>query len=75
MSIDIELTLNRFGFGFVAANKIQVGLIRFSWWDIPGKTSLCFEINWKNVSGNESRRVRRQTANLMLRGSTPPVDS
>lgn len=47
MSIDIELTLNRFGFGKIAENKFQFLFLRFSRWDIPGKYSLCFEINWR----------------------------
>ncbi|MHB8709987.1 MAG: hypothetical protein ACYC6X_00305 [Minisyncoccota bacterium] len=47
MSIDIELTLNRFGFGKVADNKFQFLCLRFSKWHIPGKHSICFEINWR----------------------------
>lgn len=46
--IDIELTLNRFWFGKVANNKWQLGLIRISCWDIPGKWAISFEINWKS---------------------------
>jgi len=45
---DIELTLNRFGFGKIADNKIQFGFLRFSWWNISGKRSISFEINWKS---------------------------
>jgi hypothetical protein len=47
MVIDIELTLNRFGLGKIAKNKFQFLYLRFSRWDIPGKYSLSFEINWR----------------------------
>lgn len=46
MVIDIEITLNRFGFGKIAENKFQLGCVRFSRWKIPGKNSVSFEINW-----------------------------
>lgn len=46
MVVDFELTLNRFGFGKVAENKFQIGLMRISWWNIPHKYALSFEINW-----------------------------
>lgn len=46
--IDVEITLNRFFFGKIGDNKIQIGFVRISWWDIPNKYSLSFEINWKN---------------------------
>lgn len=46
MVIDIELTLNRFGFGKIAENKFQFFCFRFSKWNIPGKQSISFEINW-----------------------------
>jgi hypothetical protein len=46
MVIDIELTLNRFSFGKVAENKFQFGPLRFSRWQIPGKNSVSFEVNW-----------------------------
>jgi len=36
MVIDIELTLNRFGFGRIAENKFH-----------SSKHSISFEINWK----------------------------
>ena len=53
MVIDIELTLNRFGFGKIAENKFQLFWLRFSKWNIPGKYSISFEINWrKNNSDN-----------------------
>ncbi|MFH1151894.1 MAG: hypothetical protein V1788_02100 [Nanoarchaeota archaeon] len=47
MVIDIELTLNRFGFGKISENKFQLFFLRFSKWKIPGKYSISFEINWK----------------------------
>lgn len=47
MVIDIELTLNRFGFGKIAENKFQIFWLRFSKWKIPGKHSISFEINWR----------------------------
>jgi len=47
MVIDIELTLNRFGFGKIAENKFQLACLRFSRWQIPGKYSISFEINWR----------------------------
>ena len=48
MSIDIELTLNRFGFGKIAENKYQIFWLRFSRWKIPNKYSISFEINWRS---------------------------
>lgn len=45
MTIDIELSLNRFGFGRVAKNKFQLFFLRFSWWNIPNKHSISFEVN------------------------------
>jgi hypothetical protein len=47
MVIDIELTLNRFGFGRIDENKFQIFCIRFSRWKIPNKHSISFEINWR----------------------------
>ncbi|KKP31673.1 MAG: hypothetical protein A2360_01535 [Candidatus Staskawiczbacteria bacterium RIFOXYB1_FULL_32_11] len=47
MVIDIELTLNRFGFGKIAENKFQLFCFRFSKWNIVGKHSISFEINWR----------------------------
>lgn len=47
MVIDIELTLNRFGFGKIADNKYQFAWLRFSRWKIPGKYSISLEINWR----------------------------
>jgi len=46
MVLDVELTLNRFGFRRIK-NKIQIGFFRFAWWDIPGKHAVSFEINWR----------------------------
>ena len=48
MVVDLELTLNRFGLGMVAPNKLQVGCFRFSWWTIPGKHAASFEVNWRS---------------------------
>ena len=45
--IDIELTLNRFGFGRPADNKVQVGCLRVAWWRIAGKHAISFEVNWR----------------------------
>lgn len=45
MVVDIELTLNRFGFSRPAPNKIQLGPVRLAWWRLP-KHALSFEINW-----------------------------
>jgi hypothetical protein len=47
MVIDIELTLNRFGFKKIAENKYQVFCFRFAKWPIPDKHSVSFEINWR----------------------------
>ncbi|OQA52920.1 MAG: hypothetical protein BWY43_00291 [candidate division WS2 bacterium ADurb.Bin280] len=47
MVIDVELTLNRFGLGRIAENKFQFLFLRFSKWNIPGKYSISFEINWR----------------------------
>ena len=48
MVVDVELTLNRFGFGRVARNKLQFGPLRLSYWVVPGKHALSFEINWRS---------------------------
>lgn len=47
MSIDVEITLNRFGFRRVTRNKVQVGPVRVSWWRGTGKRSIGVEVNWK----------------------------
>lgn len=52
MVIDIELTLNRFGFGKIAENKFQFGWLRFSKWNISCKHSISFEINWRTKDKN-----------------------
>ena len=52
MVIDIELTLNRFGFGKISENKFQLFCFRFSIWKIPGKYSISFEINWRSIDSN-----------------------
>lgn len=46
MVIDIELTLNKFGFGKISRNKFQLFFLRFSKWNISGKHSISFEVNW-----------------------------
>jgi hypothetical protein len=47
MVVDIELTLNRFGLGKISKNKFQLFFIRLSKWNVPGKHSISFEINWR----------------------------
>lgn len=56
MVIDIELTLNRFGFGKISENKFQFFCFRISRWKIKDKYSVSFEINWK-VKTNERRKT------------------
>jgi len=51
MVIDIELTLNRFGFGRISANKFQFLCFRLSYWPIKGKYSISFEIDWRTKEG------------------------
>jgi len=58
MVIDIELTLNRFGFGKIAENKFQLLCFRFSKWRIPGKHSVSFEINWRSRDKDGNGPVR-----------------
>lgn len=48
MVVDIELTLNRWGFGRRAPNKLQIGFLRLAVWRKLGKHALSFEINWKH---------------------------
>lgn len=57
MVVDFEITLNRFGFRRVEKNKIQFAFLRVSWWDVPGKHALSFEINWRR---RETKRTRRR---------------
>ena len=47
MVLDIELTLNRFGFEWISGNKVQVGFFRFTVWRGLGKWAICCEVNWK----------------------------
>jgi hypothetical protein len=48
--IDIELTLNRFGFTRVTENKIQFLFFRISWiYSHIYKYAISFEVNWKIV--------------------------
>lgn len=47
MTVDLEVTLNRFGFRRIAENKVQVGFFRVSWWGSTGKHSFGVELNWK----------------------------
>lgn len=53
MVLDIEITLNRFGFGRVTPNKFQIGFLRLSWWRIPNKYAVSFEINWRTHARTE----------------------
>jgi hypothetical protein len=54
MVIDIELTLNRFGFGKISENKFQFLCFRFSKWKITNKYSISFEINWRVEEENKN---------------------
>jgi len=54
MVIDIELTLNRFGFKRIAENKYQLLCFRFARWKVPNKHSISFEINWRIEDKNSS---------------------
>lgn len=47
MVLDIEITLNRFGFYKPSVNKLQLGFIRFSLWRNMKKWAISFEVNWK----------------------------
>lgn len=47
MSIDVEVTLNRFGFYRPAPNKVQLGCLRLAWWKVAGKHSFGVEVNWR----------------------------
>jgi len=47
MVVDIEFTLNRFGFYKPAENKVQFACFRISWWRGLEKKAISFEINWK----------------------------
>ena len=61
MVIDIELTLNRLGFGRIAKNKFQLFFLRFSKWDIPDKHSVSFEI-----TGGLSRKINMSLESLSV---------
>lgn len=56
MVVDIEFTLNRFGFGKISENKLQLLWFRFAKRKIPGKHSISFEINWR------TREIKRETS-------------
>jgi hypothetical protein len=56
MVIDIELTLNRFGFGKISENKFQFLCFRFSIWKIPNKYSISFEVNWRKKEEHREAR-------------------
>jgi len=58
MVIDIELTLNRFGLGKIAENKFQFLWLRFSKWEISGKYSISFEINWRVKQENSENKIK-----------------
>jgi hypothetical protein len=47
--LDIEVTANRWGFYRAAANKVQIGPVRFSWWtsDRVPKHAISVEIGWR----------------------------
>ncbi len=49
MVVDVELSLNYFGLGRLASNKMQVGPFRISWWSIRHKHGLSFEVNWRKT--------------------------
>ena len=44
--LDIELTLNRFGFSWIQSNKFQFACFRIAWWH-GKKYSISFEVNWQ----------------------------
>ena len=71
MVIDIELTLNRFGFKKIAENKYQVLCFRFAKWQIPDKHSISFEINWRKKDKDFERNKLRTIENRpVLRNET-----
>ena len=57
MVIDIELTLNRWGWKR-EGNKMQVGCFRIAVWHGLGKAALCVEINWKHRPANDQAQFR-----------------
>jgi len=46
MILDIEITLNRFGFQRIQPNKFQIAFFRIAYWK-GKKIALCVEINWR----------------------------
>lgn len=69
MVIDIELTLNRFGFGKISDNKFQFLFFRLSKWKIPNKHSISFEINWKKKENFEVKQnINNKQFILLLDG-------
>ena len=46
MVLDIELTLNRFGFKWIQPNKVQFAMFRVAWWRLR-KYAVSFEVNWQ----------------------------
>lgn len=51
MILDVEITLNRFGFYKPAPNKVQIGLVRLSLWRNMKKWAISFEFNWLKKDG------------------------
>jgi hypothetical protein len=49
MVLDVEITLNRFGFTRVSPNKVQIGPLRISWWNVAGKHGVGVEVNWRTA--------------------------
>jgi hypothetical protein len=47
MSVDLELTLKRLGFRRISENKLQIACLRIAWWNVAGKHSISFEVNWR----------------------------
>ncbi len=47
--LDIEFTLNRFGWCWIQPNKLQLGPLRIAWW-AGRKFAIGFEINWQRGS-------------------------
>jgi len=47
MVLDIELTLNRWGWERIALNKVQLGCFRLALWPGLPKHAISFEVNWR----------------------------
>jgi hypothetical protein len=45
--VDVELTLNRWGFELIGSNKVQLGFLRFAVWRGIPKHAISFEVNWR----------------------------